>query len=459
MRKPLHIIAILTGLIFSGCIINATPRGKDIITDMSKPIEFSIKVFPSKVAYSWTLDGSSIAGANTDSFTYNPVPEDNAEHKLTVTAGMDTYSWTIKPLGTYVACVNDVVASFENIDNKGSDLAFWDGGLIPWPKFTQAALNVFGLDNHFQSIVRLGSGNYLAISGSDLISPPGDLYIVRLGSRSPFGPFGSNLENVLPSNEDRIVKALRPGSSVLWHPGGMSVYGNILVVPVEDYRFTITSKVLFYDVTDPENPIKYEHEIDRTVGINKDKGGAVALTRLDDGRYLLADRSTSRTWFYVSNTMDFNDGFDSDRAVIWDETNVQAAPGLDRTFGGESINFIRQCDGKLFLIDFEAEGSELALFVPFVNKRHYTDLYTVEFPDNDYSSQPNITKVATRDMSCADSSCTEESFTPMWRIPGPCDFAAASGSYITPGGQIAIYAAPHYRSAGIIRMREFWPVQ
>ena len=98
MRK-LFILGMTSALfLLSGCIISTTPGTKDITADISKPLEFSIRVIPSKVAYSWSLDGSVISGAVKSSYIYNPVSEDNLTHKLTVNAGKDSFTWTLRPL-------------------------------------------------------------------------------------------------------------------------------------------------------------------------------------------------------------------------------------------------------------------------------------------------------------------------------------------------------------------------
>ncbi|MEA3223938.1 MAG: hypothetical protein U9P49_12350, partial [Thermodesulfobacteriota bacterium] len=351
------------------------------------------------------------------------------------------------------ACVGDVEAEFAGITTQGEKLAVWDNGLIPWPRYTQAVLNGIGIDNHFQGIQRLRKGPYVVISGSNIIDRVGSIFIARLGSRPSFGPFGSNLDDSsLPPIEDKLVKMieLESDSGLLWHAGGMSVVGDILVVPDEEYREAIVSKVYFFDISDPEAPVMYDYYIDRTVEPLKDKAGAVAMTKLPDGKFILATWDTRLLHFYLSNTSDITDGFDCENVVTWDKNDVQAIGGLEPSFAGQTINFISQCNGELYLVALDGNNGDLGPYLPWLDIENWAELFHVEFPEGDYTKVPVITKVASRQMFC-----DEGPIAPSWRIPSYCDFVAAAGIYIDPEGGLSIYSAPHHRNAGMIKLSEF----
>jgi hypothetical protein len=88
------LIGILTAIL-SGCIISKTPTTNEVTMPLDHHRTFSVKVFPSDAAYSWTLDGSPLA--NTES-SYEYTAQ-GGEHALCVKAshiyGTDTQTWHI----------------------------------------------------------------------------------------------------------------------------------------------------------------------------------------------------------------------------------------------------------------------------------------------------------------------------------------------------------------------------
>jgi len=276
--------------------------------------------------------------------------------------------------------VPDVEAAFAAIPARGHPLGVWNAGLIEYPFYS------FNRDhdnwgNHFQGIQRLRNSNYLVISGGNIANqgdlthwdlagpgqwngmrdPIASLFVARLASRPVRGPFGTNIDpaSASPDEADRLIIDLELGGPIddgnyLWHPGGISVVGDLVVVPVENYLERLgkrISKILFVDVSDPERPQVLEQSIDRTRGPVVDKAGAAALVHLDDGRFLVAARSTRRLFFYPSRTTRFEDGFDESAVVVFDEKQAGATGGLESTaFGGSTINFLRQADGRIYLV-------------------------------------------------------------------------------------------------------------
>ena len=113
------------------------------------------------------------------------------------------------------------------------------------------------------------------------------------------------------------------------------------------------AKVLFYDVAEPESPRRLPVEITRPGR----KASATALTRLANGHYLAAvlaafDGLPLRLDFYLSRSTMLDDGF-LPEPVMWPVSGVAARPGQDRTFNHfQTINFIRQADGRLYLVGF-----------------------------------------------------------------------------------------------------------
>jgi len=90
----------------------------------------------------------------------------------------------------------------------------------------------------------------------------------------------------------------------LWHAGGLATYGRVLAVPVYGGN-PLAGRVLFYDMSDPEHPVRMPVQIDRPGR----KAYAVAVTRLANRHYLVAvlsdrDELARRIDLYVSRAGD-----------------------------------------------------------------------------------------------------------------------------------------------------------
>jgi formylglycine-generating enzyme required for sulfatase activity len=96
MKRYFYLIPIVAvALILSGCILSRTPSTNTVGISLGDHMTFSVKVFPSKATYSWTLDGMPLPNTG-NSFIYTA---QTGQHSLTVRAthslGTDTQSWTI----------------------------------------------------------------------------------------------------------------------------------------------------------------------------------------------------------------------------------------------------------------------------------------------------------------------------------------------------------------------------
>jgi hypothetical protein len=393
--------------------------------------------------------------------------------------------------------VPDVEAAFAAIPTRGQALGVWSAGLIEYPFYS------FNRDhdnwgNHFQGIQRLRNSNYVVISGGnianqgdlshwdlsgpgqwgDMSDPAASLFVARLASRPERGPFGTNIDpsSVKPDESDRLIIDLELGGPVddgnyLWHPGGISVVGDLVVISVENYLERLgkrISQIVFVDVSDPEHPEVLDQSIDRTRGPLVEKAGAAAMVHLDDGRFLVAARSTRQLFFYPSRTARFEDGFDESAVVVFDEKRAKTANGLERTaFGGSTINFLRQSDGRIYLVTFGFDRTPDTIGDPSVPGRHFADLYLVEFPRGNLRKRPTITKVARREFG-----------DPALDPAGWGHFSAAAGIYVTDEGKLAVYGAYYFQvdqigevnltnlqagrffevgNRGFVPMIEYWP--
>lgn len=345
-------------------------------------------------------------------------------------------------------CVDDVVAQFNALPTHGSKMSANAGISYVHPDgYTEKVDNIFGLDNHIQGAVRLRKSPYFAVTGSD---PPadsrlpseiawifgifprvaGDLWFIRYDSKaqSGTGRLGSNLDYSvfnLPHPWDTVVLPVEVGDSDHWHPGGLATEGDILAVPVTDYR------TYFFYVQNPENPLKISYEMPVAQG-------AVDLVKLSNGRYLIAFEQFS---FYLSNSENIADGFN----VASSKSTAVTTPS-----GGEfqSFNFIKQCDGKLFMAGFENTGSAAPTFS---NGDDFGRLYEVDLSSTGvYDSSPALNAAPTLTLKA------ERQFQ-CYNDGKYCNFDAAGSLYVDPSSrQLILYGVYHFRTSDErLRFREF----
>jgi hypothetical protein len=324
-----------------------------------------------------------------------------------------------------VPLIDDVEAAFSRIATTGTHVMACSSGRIPKPLYRPAFTNyLFGLRNHFQGIQRLPQPGYVAISGANRHGA--DLFIVRVDDDA----------NGSSECESEVIKRIEVDDE-LGHAGGLSMLGSILAVPL--YRGSPrTAKVVFYDLADPESPRRLAVEIERPGR----KATATAFTRLHDGHYLVAvlsawDRLPRRIDFYLSRTPSFNDGFDPD-PLTWNVSDVGARQGQNRSFSHfQSINFIPQADGRLYLVGFHNNVGPQAI----LPGRDYADLYEVDLPaafTAPGNPAPTVTKVANRNFRCTD---------------GFCSFGAAAGVFVDPATKaMTVYAAPGWLDDDKLKM-------
>jgi hypothetical protein len=340
--------------------------------------------------------------------------------------------WTVlaqQPSSTNPPVLDDVEAAFSRIETGGAHVTACTSGQIPKPLYRSSLTNyLFGLRNHFQGIQRLPQPGYLAISGANRHGS--DLFIVR---------FEEDDDQQSASCESEVVARIDVDDE-LGHAGGLSMLGSILAVPL--YRGSPrTAKVVFYDLGQPESPRRLPVEIARPGR----KATATALTRLHNGHYLVAvlsawDRLPRRLDFYLSRSTVLDEGFRPE-PVTWQVSGVEARPGQDRTFSHfQSINFIQQADGRLYLVGFHNSFAPQTI----LPGRDYADLYEVAFPkatmadDEPVLEMPTVTKVANRMFRCTE---------------GFCSFGAAAGLFIDPVTKaISVYATPGWLAGDTVKV-------
>jgi hypothetical protein len=331
-------------------------------------------------------------------------------------------------LKTSNPAVSDVPASFRRIRQRGHFLAAWDGDKVfTQERYTSSLKNKLGLNNHFQGMVRLG--RYVVISGGDPHRPAGELYVLRMDSRKVTQPFRSNLwKSTLPPEEDVAVLRVQVDTA-LWHAGGIDATGDVVSVPLEGGK--ANSRIVFYDFSDPEQPsLMTKATIDRTVH----KASATALAQLDDGRFVLG------VWWYPkARNFDFYVSNDLEAGWEGPVTVTLPKPTYDLV-AYQSISFVKQADGQLFLLAFE-NTSEQAPTNPGVDLAH---LWSVTVPAGApiNGAWPGFAmeQVGWRRFNCKDRQANMD---------------AGSGTWVDPAGELHAYSCYHWRQDNRICFSEF----
>lgn len=325
-------------------------------------------------------------------------------------------------------CASDVPAAFRALPEMlGAEryLAANNDGVIPWPRYTSSSENLFGVGEHFQSIQRTG-GHLIVTGGVRNGTRVSQLIVVEMGSRRTSGAwnlpmYGFDYRDPAPA--DRVV-AVVDIDPERWHAGGFQIAGDIAAVPL--YGDAQGSEIRLFDVADPEHPRPIAGGIERGTEISY----AAALTRRIDGRYWLLAWDDVDLELYRSVTDDARDGFETATQTV-DLDQVEGGfqgggCGLSGCGTYQNLNFVRQCDGQLFVVG--ARNTQKA--APNLPGDDVVSLYRV---DGETTGDPvALSLVDRREIACADR----------------CNFAAGTGVYVDDPDHLSLYATAHWLSDG-----------
>jgi hypothetical protein len=440
--------------------------------------------------------------------------------RILVTAGVGFVSFTQPALAQQVHFVPDVEAQFNALSFRPDPLGF-DIGNSPDPttcKHYEGIARLQGADGTpYFVLTRSGLEVVPCVLTED---EPGSLTIVRLGSREKTGERlrsnrlakGSDLADtfsdphcVAPDYpeclQDVAVAHRRFNGTGGWpiygHPESMQTLGNILVVGVDtplDAGGNRDSsappmRVLFMNAADPEH-LEIINEFVPAEGFTREmNGGIVAITPQRNGRYLLMITGASRSdlpfdvynekmWFFESNstTADPNGPTDlTATPLTWRQLDIWQSdsgcelvtqggatfcrPNLspDEEYAGQDwpvskgrehqmFNFIREgdIDGTLYLAGARG-GIDLVAGARIGDD--IIDLYRVDV----VGDQIKLKLVSSKQK---DSHPNAQSTL---LTAGESNFAAATGFYVSPSGELLFYATAHENGgpAGITTVGEW----
>jgi hypothetical protein len=334
-------------------------------------------------------------------------------------------------------CVEDVVGQVKALDDHGSVLGYRMNGHTP-----------VSSSDHWQGVQRpmSGQGKYLVVSRRGRHKM---LDVVEMGSRRAGGvPFLSNRSApgrdavaTVPPTSDRIVAELAqdPGFD---HAGGLQLLGDVLAIPLENGT---ASRVVFFDVANPRVPRRLGMVTRPAIG----SAGTASMARLSNGRVLLIAGRTNASVLdlYVGR----QGGFDPDSfklASTWssqsDRVSTRLSDGDDHFGAYQSLNFVTQCDGQLFLLGGNRTAGAFGLPLPGTD---FLDLYAVKLEGKPASLRMHLTKVAKRHLYCGLDGTRQ------------CSLDAASGAFAAPDHRLFVYSTENASDGpeDTVKMEEFHP--
>ncbi len=308
-------------------------------------------------------------------------------------------------LANAAACLVDVEASFLRVKDEVVPISSWTHDVFDHGSYRQLLKTRLGLDNHIQGVVRIPGTTKFILSGADKYLKEASLFIAGFNAEDVSGLISKNFSNRKASDtpeEDGYISKLDIGTKEFWHAGGLAILDHILIVPIENHE-SKTSKIIFYDVTDPLRPQKLDVEILRPTSTT----GTVLVHRNSESKIIVGGNFNGRIEFYESKTTDIKDGFRPGSKTLQTEST------------GQGTDIIQQCDGKTFIIDFYNSSK----YAPIIWGKNYIRLFSLD-------SELTETKLLhTRHLDSKRS----------------CNFNAAGSHYITEGQKLTLYGSSFYR--------------
>ena len=349
--------------------------------------------------------------------------------------GKNPILWTAPIPGTafenYDA--NSVLQSMSRLHKKGQYLEVKHNMDIP-------EFEYINVNNHFQGIKRLRMHNYIVLSGASKKSRHAHLFIIKLSSKlkRKDKSLGTNILFKAIPDKDELRTIVCIDKDEYWHAGGISLCGDVLVIPLEGKMQTAqgkrdASRIVFYNMLDPENPVVYPVMIKRRF----QKAGAVSLVRLENNKFLCAVWSDSddlqkRFDFYISKTTTFNEGFLKIASIPVKQ--VDKYSGREPKF--QAIDFIRQKDGALFLIGFYNTRKT----APVINGTNTSIVYKVDCGIESAKPRIQLQQQYVRHY---------EDGKRQYNMGG------ATGTFVNKQGDILVYSAHHWKTKKTIKFAEF----
>eukprot|EP00930_Biecheleria_cincta_P033093 TRINITY_DN22921_c0_g1_i1.p1 TRINITY_DN22921_c0_g1~~TRINITY_DN22921_c0_g1_i1.p1 ORF type:complete len:407 (-),score=55.56 TRINITY_DN22921_c0_g1_i1:447-1667(-) len=282
--------------------------------------------------------------------------------------------------------VDDVMAAFNAMSTESAAINIDKGS--SWPSIYESYMLPY--THHIEGIQRFrpnpaGGSTYLAFSGSGQAA---NIFIAEIPSRlSGPGPITGKDQPTLTGSITKVLDI----DTVYTHAGGFQIEGDLLAIGVEEGCSAMSrmipagfpgacrqaSKVFFYNVSDPLNPIKFSDYIDRP----QTSAGAVGVLR-HNGKWLVivGDGNSDDLTLY-----DYADGI-FHQSGYWSKAELVQAVGVRGGYKPyQTLNLILQSDGQIYMVGTTRD--------PTMVGHDYFDLFTIQPADG---GRATITLVASK---------------------------------------------------------------
>ena len=361
-------------------------------------------------------------------------------------------------------CVNDVKANFNAIETqyngqRGNKMRVRSYA-YPTKNYLLHRINSKWGYEHIQGVGRIagvGNNEYLVFTHStmsDNSGKNGALAVVRMGANQTSNGFElGDLRDGAGKNQNihnRTVARTYTGSN---HPGGVATLGHFVFVAdwCQDhgkYDWCNNPSQYAFEVYDVSNVDKNAHKInsspplkivDRSVfkigDPKRDKSlASVAATRLHDGRYFVGvGRSGGKNYEYF-----LSDSTRLSRNTKW--SSVSDVEPISKW--GEGAAMVNECgSGDVYLIQMEKSTDSV---VDSARGRSKDELHLFKLRKDRARGRIIHQYINSRTFKCSDGTA--------W-----CDFDKGTGIYITPTGNLYVYAtdAQQAKKTERFRMVEF----
>jgi hypothetical protein len=287
-------------------------------------------------------------------------------------------------------------------------------------------------------------------------------------------------EDTSPPPEDLIVRWFELPTTYD-HPGGMQVVGDIAAIAMMeagDGHPDPPGVVMFMDLSGlPDvNAVELFPETLDVIGPEEStRIGAVGITQLLDGRFLLVVQNGKGRWlhFFRSEATSYDGLVDdlsdpSDQAFFWLDSWhypeiigkwYREVDGIPTSASFQTINLVTQEDGRVFLIGAR-NSNKAAPFFEFpviVESEDRLQLYEVE----NFDGSGDVVVRTRLSEDGKHMHLTNAGFLSTAGSGHNGNFNAAAGVYISPTGEFILYAAEHDNDGppgneeGFVRMAEF----
>ncbi|MDF1808787.1 MAG: hypothetical protein P1U42_03735 [Phycisphaerales bacterium] len=369
---------------------------------------------------------------------------------VTATLLLSNASWAqpeLPPAGGYTVdnVINEFVSLAHHPDPISINLGVGQDSTLC--KHYQGVVRHYGLDGTpYLIISRSGQRASCVFCGFDCSDDPAELVFARLGTRPKHGErMRSNILNpdlsfkdTTPSSLDFIETSMvfnGTGNQTAWmHAGGMQLVDDILIVPMErSYpNDSETGSLVLIDVIDPSNPqvineffLPYQAGV---FGITKDPISDLYIIAVSGG-----DTKTIR-WYETNSSDLFDPALDLILKDIWhvDDADVPSTV-KDNWEKWQTLNFIRQTDGRLFMGTTDNTDPE-----DDNDGAHLAGLFEVNRSGDSF----NLFYWTERKLKLDD--------------PRTGNAAASGGYYVSPSGQLILYTTEHQNNGpnGSVRAGE-----